>query len=284
MKFVFFGTDDFSVTVLDELKRAGFLPSLVVTMPDKPKGRGLKVLPSPAKLWAQENKIQVSFELTPDVAVDLFIVASYGKIIPKAILDIPKYGALNVHPSLLPKYRGPSPIESQILADEKEVGVTIMKMDEKMDHGPILAQRILENTKHSSQSPNIPKASGLRKELAEEGGKLLAETIPKWIAGEINAVPQDESKATYTRKFIKKDGLLDLAGDPYQNFLKIRAFESSVGTYFIKNNKRVIIKDAEFEDGKLIITRVIPEGKKEMDYNVGFSTGSGATVSARQIL
>ncbi|MDP3661280.1 MAG: methionyl-tRNA formyltransferase [bacterium] len=261
MKFIFFGTDDFSVTVLDELKRSGFLPSLIVTTPDKPKGRGLKILPSTAKLWSERNNIPVT-ELTPDVggfkhrvsaaAVEIFIVASYGKIIPKAILDIPEKGVLNVHPSLLPKYRGASPIESQILTDEKEIGVTIMLMDEQMDHGPLLAQRKIETKS--------------RKKLAEEGGKLLAETLPKWIAGEIQAVPQDESKASYTKKITKKDGLLDLAGDPYQNFLKICAYESSVGTYFLKDTKRIIIKDAKFENGNLIITRVIPEGKKEMNY------------------
>lgn len=288
--FVFFGTDDFSVTVLDELKGAGFLPSLIVTTQDKPKGRGLRLSPSPAKQWAEENNIPVA-ELTPDVgdfkhrvsvsATDLFIVASYGKIIPKAVLDIPKHGALNVHPSLLPKYRGASPIESQILADEKEVGVTIMKMDEKMDHGPIVAQSKLAPDVDRQQTSG---AAGLRKELAEIGGRLLAETIPKWVAGEIKAIPQDERKATYTKKFAKKDGEIDLAGNAYQNFLKIRAYEGSVGTYFLRGTTRVIIKDARFENNKLVITRVVPEGKKEMDYSVGFSAGSGATGRARQIL
>lgn len=277
MKFVFFGTDDFSVIVLDELKRAGFMPSLVVTAHDKPHGRGLKVLPSPAKLWAEENNISTVAELTPDVenfkhqvsvsAADLFIVASYGKIIPKAVLEIPKHGALNVHPSILPKYRGPSPVESQILNDEKEIGVTIMEMDEQMDHGQIVAQKRLERV--LAPDVNGLQTSGarlLRKILAEEGGKLLVETIQKWVSGEITVAPQDESKATYTKKILKKDGEIDLAGNAYQNFLKIRAYEGSVGTYFLKDNKRVIIKDARFENGKLVVTRVIPEGKKEMTH------------------
>lgn len=262
MKFAFFGTDDFSTTVLHELKRAGLSPTLIVTIPDKPRGRGLKVLPSPAKQWAEKNKIPVSSDyslITTDYP--LFVVASYGKIIPKAILDIPTYGALNVHPSLLPKYRGPSPIESQVLADEKEVGVTIMQMDEKMDHGPLLVQRQL-----SISDSQFSPASQLKRQLAEEGGKLLAETIPKWVAGEIKAAPQDESKATYTKKFTKADGEIHLADDPYKNFLKICAFKGTIGTYFFSGKTRVKVTDASFADGTLTIRRVIPEGKKEMGY------------------
>lgn len=276
MKSVFFGTDDFSIAVLDELKRAHFLPALIITAPDKPRGRGLRLSPSPAKLWAEKNNIPVSFDyLSLTTEYQLFIVASYGRIIPKRILDIPKYGALNVHPSLLPRYRGASPIESQILADEQDIGVTIMQMDEQMDHGPIVAQKSLGG-----------KTKELRKELAKMGGELLADTIPHWIAREIKAVPQDESKATYTRKFTKADGEINLADDPRKNFLKIRAFEGSVGTYFytkksspspsfIKGGEgggfstqqiRVKITDAVFENNTLRLLRVIPEGKKEMSY------------------
>lgn len=288
MKIAFFGTDDFSVAVLEELKRAGFLPALIITAPDKPRGRGLKVFHSPAKLWARENKVkslqpekldQTNTILLASKIVDCFIVASYGKIIPKSILDIPKYGALNVHPSLLPRYRGPSPIESQILADEKDIGVTIMQVTEKMDAGPIVAQQRWEHT-------HIPKGSELKKELAEMGGKLLAEVIPRLLSRDIKPVPQDESEASYTKKFTKAEGEINLTDAPYKNFLKIRAFEGGVGTYFYIEksspspsfNKggegggfstqqiRVKITDAEFRDGKLLITRVIPEGKKEMGY------------------
>jgi len=262
MKSVFFGTDDFSIAMLDALKSANLLPSLIITAPDKPKGRGLKLTPSLVKLWAQKNNIPVSYDFSLlTTNYQLFIVASYGKIIPKSVLDIPKYGALNVHPSLLPKYRGPSPIESQILADEKEIGVTIMQMDEKMDHGPVLAQQQfpISNFQFSNTE--------LRKRLAEEGGKLLAEVIPKWINGKIKPVPQDDDKATYTKKFKKEDGEIDLDGDQYQNFLKIRAFEGGIGTYFFAGDMRIKITDADFRDEKLEILRVIPEGKKEMDYS-----------------
>jgi len=144
---VFFGTSRFSVIVLEELKKAGIMPELVVTAPDTPQGRKLILTPPPVKAWAQENgvkflqpqKLDDSFigQLSK-VNAQLFLLASYGKIIPQKVLDLPQHGTLNVHPSLLPKYRGPSPIQSQILADDKNVGVSIILLDEKMDHGPIV--------------------------------------------------------------------------------------------------------------------------------------------------
>lgn len=295
MRFAFFGTDDFSVIVLDELKKAGLLPALIVTQPDRPKGRGLALTPPPIKLWVRKNSImslqpeKLDFALNLQLttySLQLFVVASYGLIIPKHILDIPKHGTLNVHPSLLPKYRGATPIESQILNGEKEIGVTIMLMDDRMDHGPIVATQRLESTNHNAQSSNksqdanskIPNGTELREKLAEVGGKLLAEILPKWIAGKIKATPQDHSKATYTKKFTKTDGEIDPHGDPYENFLKFQAFAGSIGTYCYadsmrtsrgqmrKGKVRVVIKSAEYKDGKLHILRVIPEGKKEMSY------------------
>ncbi len=307
LRFAFFGTDDFSLTVLEELKKTGLVPVLIVTPPDRPKGRGLALTPPPAKLWALKNNIECFQPVVLDSSVtgqlskvngQLFIVASYGLIIPKEILEIPKHGTLNVHPSLLPKYRGATPIENQILNDEKEVGVTIMLMDEETDHGPIVAQRQWENTKQRAQNPNktqstdIKKASELRQMLAEEGGKLLGEVMPQWVTGKIKAIAQDDSKATYTKKLIKADGEVHLSQDPYKNFLKILAFQGSIGTYFFVFSSspfqgevptcpeslrgsprgrgvkkiRVIIKEANFQNGKLILTRVVPEGKKEMSY------------------
>jgi len=126
--FVFFGTPEFAVSILEELKDAKIVPSLIVTAPDKPKGRGLVLTPPPVKIWAQLHNIPVVqpakldndfTEKLKNSSYKLFVVAAYGKIIPKAVLDIPTNGTLNVHPSLLPKYRGASPIQSQILADEK---------------------------------------------------------------------------------------------------------------------------------------------------------------------
>ena len=305
VSFVFFGTPDLSVEILDHLKRAGFIPSLVVTNPDRPQGRNLLVTPPPTKLWAIANDIPF---LQPENLSDpvllrqlstskfqLFVVVAYGKIIPKAILELPEKGTLNIHYSLLPKYRGASPIETAILADDQNTGVTIMLMDEKMDHGPIVAQRALQITNHKSQIPDKTqttnpsiqtpkqlewpmKASELRKICNLLGAELLTETIPLWVEGKIKPSEQDHGKATYAPKIEKENGLIDLAGDPYKNFLKFQAYENWPGVYFLagKDGKknRIIVKTARFEDGKFIITRVIPEGKKEISYNE-FLRGSG---------
>lgn len=273
MDFAFFGSDQFSIIVLEKLSKAGYSPALVVTVPDRPKGRGLVLTPPPIKPFAEAQSIFVLQPTHFDPAFNsqleakssqLFVVASYGKIIPKSILNIPEKGVLNVHPSLLPKFRGPSPVESAILADEKNTGVTIMLMDEKMDHGPIVAQ------KKAALAKWPPKASELEETLAKEGGKLLAEILPDWLAGKITPVPQNESEATYCRKFEKKDGLLDISADPYKNLIKIRAFEKFPGTYFFAKrgdkSVRVTIKEADFENGQLILHRVVPEGKREMGY------------------
>ncbi|MFA6273138.1 MAG: methionyl-tRNA formyltransferase [Candidatus Paceibacterota bacterium] len=271
--FAFFGTDDFSVGVLDELKSAGFLPTLIVTSPDRPKGRGLKLTPPPVKLWAIKNKINFlqPEKLDDDLCLKIKnyklkigVVASYGKIIPKNILEIPERGILNVHPSLLPKYRGASPIQAQILNDEKNVGVTIMLMDEKMDHGQVLVLREL------ATPTKVPTAKELSEKLAKEGGKLLVETLPKWLGDKITPIPQDDSQTTFCKKITKEDGLIDLNGDPRQNFLKIQAFAGWPGAYFFaeQNGKKIRMKitKASFANDQLKIESVIPEGKKEIAF------------------
>ena len=282
-KIVFWGTSSFSTGVLDALKEGGIIPDVIITALDKPKGRNLIITPPPVKIWAEQNNIPI---LQPEVLdgafssklktsnYKLFLVASYGKIIPRVILDMPKYGTLNVHPSLLPRLRGASPIQSAILSEDT-TGVTIMLLDDKMDHGPIVAQ------KEIPIAPWPPKASELEKILAYEGGKLLAEVIPRWVAGKITAREQEHDIATYTKKFTKEDGLIDLSGDQTVNFRKIQAFDVWPRAYFFTERHgkkiRVAIIDAELidlpapsearqEDAKLIIKKVLPEGKREMSY------------------
>lgn len=279
MKIAFFGSSRFSVTALDQLKEHGILPSLIITSEDKPRGRNLVITPPEPKVWAQENDIEFfQPKSLKDASVeeklkqadcDVFVVASYGKIIPLKILEIPKYKTLNIHPSLLPKLRGASPIQSAILG-ENETGVTIIRLDEQMDHGPIIAQKKID-------IPNWPpKASELEEILAKEGANLLADILIKWTSGEVKEIPQDHEKATFTKKIEKEDGLLDLNESPELNFRKIQAFENWPTAYFFaeKNGKkiRIIVKDAEFKDGELKIKRVTPEGKKEMDYGVFLRT------------
>lgn len=273
LRYAFFGTPEFAEIVLQELEAAGYLPTLVVTAPDKPKGRKLIVTPSPVKVWATAHSIPV---LTPEklraeefvaalkaAACDLFVVAAYGKIIPKLVLDMPKHGTLNVHPSLLPKLRGPSPIESAVLSNEDHTGITIISLDEETDHGPIIAQKDY----HTSDWP--PKGSELTKALAHEGGKLLTVSIASWVETH-QGIPQDHARATFTKKITKEDGLIDLSDDALMNYKKIRALDEWPGAYFFieRNGKhiRIRVTDAVYKNGALTITRIIPEGKKEMSY------------------
>lgn len=276
-KIAFFGTPDIAVWVLNELKDAGILPTLIITNPDAPRGRKLVLTPPPVKVWADTHHIQTLQPATlKDASIqetlregnfDLFIVAAYGKIIPQAILDIPKHGTLNVHPSLLPKLRGASPIRSAILEDMRETGATIMLMDAQLDHGPVLAQEAV----HIAKDDWPLRGRALDELLARHGGTLLAEVIPKWLAREITPTEQTHEAATFCTKISKEMGEIDLSADPYQNLLKIRAFDGWPGTYFFheKNGTKVRVKiiDAKLDtDGALKILRVIPEGKKEMDY------------------
>ena len=268
----FFGTSHFSVGVLDELKKADQTPSLIVTVPDQPQGRHLKILPNIVKTWALENGVPIleteklddeTFKKLSEKSWDLFIVASYGKIIPERFIDLPKHKTLNVHPSLLPLLRGPSPIQYTILEDMHEAGVTIMAIDKEMDHGPIVEQEV-------DSIEERPPYRERQTRLAHEGGKLLATILPAWIGGTISPQDQDHTQATFTKKIAKEDGLIDVTQDPYQNFLKIQAFSAWPGTYFFTERKgkkiRLKITRASFKDGALTIEKVIPEGKNEMSY------------------
>lgn len=200
---------------------------------------------------------------------DFFVVSSYGKILPDMVLDLPKKGVLNVHPSLLPLYRGASPVESAILADDKETGVTIMLMDEEMDHGPILNQEFVS-------FDEWPNKLEVEDKLAEVGGKMLARTIPLWMNGEIIEQDQDHKLATYTKKIAKSDGEISIDStnkNERENFLKIQAYNPWPGAFFfIKHGDREIrvkITEATWdnENSKLEIRRVIPEGRKEISYD-----------------
>ncbi len=260
LKWAFFGIGNFSVLVLDELKSNLILPNLIVTTPGKPQGRGLKIKDTPTKTWATQNNIPfVELESLKNSdklsGFDLFVVASYGLIIPKNILGLPKYKTLNIHPSLLPKLRGPSPIVSAIL-EENETGVTIIELDEKIDHGPILVQEKL-----SIDWP--PYAEDLEKELAKVGAQLLIKSIENIE----NKIAQDESKVTWSKKISKSDAEINLNDNPEKNLRKIRAYHVWPGAFFFQDNKRIIVKRARIENDSLVIERIIPEGKKEMDYS-----------------
>ena len=223
---VFFGTSEFAVPALSKLVASNFQITAVVTQPDKPAGRKQLPLPSPIKKAAMDLGLKIfqpqSLELRNlklEIGEpDLFVVASYGKMIPKEVLEYPKYGSLNIHPSLLPKYRGPSPIQTAILNQDRETGVTIIKLDEEMDHGDVVA-----SSKFKVQSSKV-RYQELHDELAKLGANLLVKALPKYIADEIKPVPQDHKKATFTKIITKEDGRIDWKKTAEEIDAQIRAF------------------------------------------------------------
>ena len=278
VKFVFFGSSEISVIVLNELEKNSLIPSLIVTQPDKPKDRGLNISKSLVKIWAEEKKIPVLSpkNLSDSIFINLlkeevskgvkiFVLVSFGRIIPDEILHIPPQGILNLHPSLLPKLRGPSPIETSILNDKKnEIGISLIILDNEMDHGPIVRQEKIE-----MDSWPISKG-GLTEIIGKNGGKILEEEILNAEGKKLSHYEQSHSEATLTKKFTKKDSLIDLSEDSYKNYLKFLAFEDNPASYFFieHNGKKIRIKilKAKFSEGKFCPLLVIPEGKKEMDF------------------
>ncbi len=284
MPIAFFGTPRLAVYVLEELEAAGIVPDLVVTAPDRPVGRKLVLTPPAVKVWAEERGIPVlqpaslkERSAVPELANsewDLFIVAAYNIILPAWVLAQPKHGVLNVHPSLLPRLRGPSPVRSAILRDEQDAaGVSVIELDTQVDHGPIVAQARVE-------LPEWPLPGRMLDELLfREGGRLLAEAVPLWCKGEITPDPQDDGAATFTKKFEKADGELRESDTAYQKYLKYCAMDEWPGTYFFVDRKtaraggdarrteRVKVGEATYEEGEFRILTVIPEGKRAMSYD-----------------
>jgi methionyl-tRNA formyltransferase len=273
IKIVFLGTPEFGVKPLEALVNAGYQVIGVITAPDKPVGRKM-VLTPPAvksfvlkheywniKIFQPNNKAEL-LEIMKKLQPDLGVVAAFSMILPKEVIDIPKYGILNIHPSLLPRWRGASPIQAAILAGDEKTGVTIMLINEKMDTGDIIA---ISNLKSLISNFTYKE---LEEKLAELGAELLIETIPKWINNEIKPIEQDNSKATYCKKITKEDGLIDLEKELLEIIeRKIRAFTPWPGAFIFVNGKRLIITQAELKNNSLKIKRVKPEGKNEMDFS-----------------
>lgn len=266
-RIVFMGTPKFAAIILSRLIRSPYRPYLIISEPDRPSGRGKKTRISPVKVLAEQENIeiwqpnrvsQITDQLS-ELAPDLLVVAAYGQILPKSILDIPKYGSINVHPSLLPKYRGASPIQAAILNGDAKTGVTIIKMDVQMDHGPIISQV------EFSVPCNIT-ALTLNQNLAHLGGNLLVRTIPLYFLKIIKPKAQKEKDATITKLIKKNDGKVDWNISGSEIVRQIRAFQPWPGSFTIVHGKRLKICQAHIENDKLIIDRVQMEGKKEMEF------------------
>jgi methionyl-tRNA formyltransferase len=231
-RIVFFGTPSFAIPALKNLIQGLEEVVAVITQPDRRKGRGLKFIFPPVKeltlqfglsLLQPENVKEEAFqEKLRGLQPDLFVVVAYGKIFPKSLLNIPKYGAVNVHASLLPKYRGAAPIAWAILKGEKETGVTTMMMDEGMDTGDILLQKKISIGEEET-------GETLHDKLAKFGAQLLVETIERMKGGNIRPTPQDHSKATYASPIKKEDTYIDWGKEAIEIDRQVRAFNPNPG-------------------------------------------------------
>ncbi|MCR5134354.1 MAG: methionyl-tRNA formyltransferase [Clostridiales bacterium] len=235
MKIVFMGTPDFAVPALERLAADGHEIALVVTKPDAMKGRGNKVQASPVKEKAlalglpvvQPGKVKgntVLFEQLRQIAPDAIVVIAYGKILPKEILEIPRYGCLNVHGSLLPRHRGAAPIQWTILAGDEKGGVAVMQMDEGMDTGAVLAETAVPADRCNAEE--------LFEILAEKGAVLIAEVLARIEAGEsLQPAAQNDALATYAPMITKQDGLLDFSRSAAELERRVRGLYPWPGTF-----------------------------------------------------
>ncbi len=311
--YVFFGTGQFSAIILEKLIHANLKPALVVTAPDKPVGRHQILTPSPVKQIAQKHHLPV---LTPEkldkefltspakrdpalqdniklLTSDFFLLTAYGKLIPKEYLALPPQGALNIHPSLLPKYRGPSPIQEVILNGEKETGVTIILMDEEIDHGPILAQEKLAIEPDDTYETLAPKLAELGASLAirniepylnhlrEEAKSSFVSSLfdPELVEGEFDdtesgkrptlvkpkmylpPLPQNHNQATYTKILTRQDGYFNVDNPPQNLKNMIRAFHPWPGVW-----TKVRSKNSEVRIKLLPKNLIQLEGKKPVSF------------------
>ena len=287
LRIVYMGTPEFSVKPLEELNK-NYEILLVVTQPDKRVGRKQEIKYSPVKEYALEHNIEVfqperirnDYQIIIDKNPDVIITYAYGQIIPKEILDFPKYKCINIHASLLPKYRGGAPIHHSIINGDEYTGVTIMYMDEKMDSGDILYQEKIKIEENDNVGTMFEKLSAL-------GSDMIIKSLPGIIDGSIRPIKQDETKVTYAYNISKEDELLDFNLTSKQVFNKIRGLNPFPVSYALLDNKRVKIYSSRIgnssnkgkigeiinvyddgigvktKDGELIIIELQFEGKKK---------------------
>lgn len=305
MKIVYMGTPDFAVGPLKALIGAGHTVAAVVTQPDKPKGRGGKVQMSPVKLCALEHDIPVfqpvkvkapeAVEVLRNLEADVFVVAAFGQILSREILDMPRYGCLNIHASLLPAYRGAAPIQWVILNGERESGVTIMQMDAGIDTGDMLLKTVVPiGEKETDES--------LKDKLAAAGSSLIVEALRKLENGELKPQKQEDEKSCYAKMLTKSMGCIDWNETAQSIERKVRGLYSWPGAYTRYQGKMLKIYRAEVldegsdgeagsvsnvtkdavivntGDGKLALREVQLEGKKRMavrDFLLGYRLGKG---------
>ena len=301
MNIIYMGTPDFAVPPLEALVKAGYEVAAVVTQPDKPKGRGKTLLPTPVKEEALKHGIPVYqpkkvrdpefVETLKSLNPDVIIVAAFGQIIPKVILDMPKFGCINIHASLLPKYRGAAPIQQAVIDGEKESGVTIMRMGEGLDTGDIISRIVVPLDKDETGGSLFDK-------LAQKGAELLIQTLPSILDGTAVYEKQpEESPTPYAGMITKQQGLMDFNKSAAELERLVRGMNPWPSAYTFLDGKTLKVWKALVEnsgkvsgnggkqsalpgtvlsadkagilvecgDGSLLLTEVQLEGKKRMD-------------------
>ncbi len=264
MKYIFFGTPEFAAIILEKLIKAGEPPLAVVTNPDRPAGRQRIITSPPVKKLAQgicdvlqPEAFNASFaQKIEGYGADFFVVAAYGKILPKWLIEMPPKKTIGVHPSLLPKYRGASPVQSVLLSGEAKTGTTLFLLDEKMDNGLILAKTKLTIS-------NEDNYTSLIKKLADLSADLILETLPKYLSGSVVPRPQDDSQASYTKKITAEDAFVDLGKDnPETIWKKTKALNPEPGVWTMDNGRRMKILEAGLIAGELKIIKIQFEGER----------------------
>ncbi|EFI84651.1 methionyl-tRNA formyltransferase [Listeria grayi] len=278
-KIIFMGTPEFSVPVLKRLAER-YDCIAVVTQPDRPVGRKRVLTPPPVKVAAEEygipvyqpEKLRTSEELQTliDLEADLLVTAAYGQILPKALLDAPKHGAINVHASLLPKYRGGAPVHYAVMNGEKETGVTIMYMEEALDAGDMIASRAIPITDADNTGILFDKLSQL-------GADLLMETLPDFLAGRTKAIPQDESQVTFARNISREQEKIDWSKSGRTIFNQIRGLSPWPVAYTLLAGKTFKIWEATIDDNQHVEAEAgtIVIAQKDQ---LGISAGDGTVI------
>ncbi len=310
IRVVFLGTPDFAILPLAALHEApGIEPVLVVTQPDRPAGRGRRLVAPPVKAYAEERGLPVFqperlrgpgvLERLAAARADLFVIAAYGQLLRPAVLDLPPHGCLNVHPSLLPRHRGPSPVAAAILAGDEETGVTVMLTDRGMDTGPVLARRRVPLGRGETTASLTPKLFAL-------GADLLVATIPRWVRGDISLKPQEPALATTSRLFSKENGRIKWSNRAIELERQIHALNPWPRAFTFDRGKRLQILRAlaldgattgdaapgtvaaspagellvATGDGLLRVDEVQPEGRRALDAAT-YLRGNPAIIGAR---
>jgi methionyl-tRNA formyltransferase len=254
VRTVFMGTPQFAVVILESLLQNSYQILAVYTQPDKAAGRGRPVVSPPVKKLALERQIPIiqpetfeSSEIVDRLASfqpDLIVVTAFGFVLPPKVLSLPKFACLNVHPSLLPQHRGPSPVANAILCGDELTGVTIMLMDAGLDTGPILAQEKVGIS-------FVDTTGSLGAKLADVGARLLLQTLPGWVGGDLKPQAQDESEATYSKLITGKDAEIDWRLSALEIWRMVRAYNPWPGCYSLCQGKRLKIHEAvPLGDGK----------------------------------